>query len=125
MRLTDVLLGSALLCCCNNRAKTEPPEYFTDNAVKGVLYTIVIHWKSDFPEKCPTPAELVAQHYVSIAQDGWGRDLRIYCSGRTIDEILVISDGKDGKPGTADDVVARWPRFNQADGGTGPKPSGR
>jgi hypothetical protein len=113
MRLADLAVCVTLLYGCDRTTKREPPEYFTDKAVKNALNAIMVQWKSDYPNRCPTAAELVAQRYVSVANDGWGHDLRIICTHGT-DDIIVASDGKDGKPGTADDVVVHWSAAQEA-----------
>lgn len=56
-------------------------------------------------EACPTIDELVVVREIDSASktdDPWGRDYRIVC---TDDEVTVISAGKDGAFGNADDVI--------------------
>jgi hypothetical protein len=53
---------------------------------------------------CPTVAQLEAQKLISSpSADPWGHPYRIDCGA---DDPVVLSDGPDGKPSTADDVRA-------------------
>jgi hypothetical protein len=53
---------------------------------------------------CPTIGQLVGAKHLdatSRAADSWGQPLTLHC---TDDDVFVTSRGRDGSPGTADDI---------------------
>lgn len=48
----------------------------------------------------------------SSFRDQWGRGLRFKFEAKDAREVMVISDGKDEKPDTEDDIVIRAPVQN-------------
>ncbi|MCC6900605.1 MAG: hypothetical protein IT377_16620 [Polyangiaceae bacterium] len=65
-------------------------------------------WREANPSGCPTLTQLKHEHQLSSdarTDDPWGGRYRVSCSS---DGIVVVSPGRDQKPGTADDV--RVPR---------------
>jgi type II secretory pathway pseudopilin PulG len=80
----------------------------TDAAVKDAqrIRDAAVAWRRDNPEQgCPTLSQLQHERRLSSqahTEDPWGQRFRVDCAG---DEIRVISPGRDGKAGTADDVL--------------------
>lgn len=62
-------------------------------------------------DKCPTARELAEYANSANTRDPWGAELVIRCSDLPPGAvgIAVSSNGPDGKPGTADDIVS-WQR---------------
>lgn len=69
------------------------------------LRSAAISYRADHPD-CPTLATLLEANEISRGSkltDPWDRPYRIECDGE--DGIRVLSSGRDGYLGTADDVV--------------------
>jgi hypothetical protein len=65
------------------------------------------HYQTDHANPCPPSLQtLVDERYLSrLPRDEWGQPLRMTCPGsRNGAEVDVVSAGKDGRFGTADDV---------------------
>lgn len=62
------------------------------------------------PNACPTVEALIEAEILDDEQrteDPWDQPYRIICEGR---RIIVTSDGRDGVPGTEDDLTSRHER---------------
>ena len=69
-----------------------------------VVKSAVNMYKLDNPRACPDIAELVRERYLDGSKssvDPWGNDFVIQCERG---DVIVISPGPDGQPGTEDDV---------------------
>jgi len=78
----------------------------TDAAFRDAqrIRNAVVEWRSDNQQGCPTLSQLMQEHRLdrkAQTEDPWGQRFRVECGG---DEISVVSAGRDGKSGTADDV---------------------
>jgi type II secretory pathway pseudopilin PulG len=65
-------------------------------------------WQQQHSTGCPTISQLMHDRALdpqARVDDPWGSRYRVVCSGRT---LTVRSSGRDGQPGTADDI--RVPR---------------
>ena len=62
----------------------------------------VVHYRADHDDACPpTIAALVDGHYLThLPHDDWGREFALHCSEL---DAQVVSAGRDGRFGTADD----------------------
>jgi general secretion pathway protein G len=66
----------------------------------------LVQFQTEGSETCP-PAltELVTRKILNKEpKDGWGRPFQFKCPGEHGNEIDLVSLGKDGKEGTADDI---------------------
>ncbi len=64
-----------------------------------------VEWREVNPRGCPTLTQLQHERKLSSearTDDPWGGRFRVACSA---DGIVVVSPGRDQKPGTADDVL--------------------
>ena len=67
------------------------------SAVKG-------YWVENDSAECPTVQDLVHDEVLdrdNASKDPWGTAWRIECNGR---DVVVSSNGRDGLPGTPDDI---------------------
>ena len=78
---------------------------------KAVLYNVEqanVHYSGDHPGVACAPSieALIDEHYLGHApRDRWGRPLSYVCPGlHTAGDADVVSAGKDGRFGTADDI---------------------
>jgi hypothetical protein len=63
-----------------------------------------VEWRDANPRGCPTPTQLKHERKLAAearTDDPWGSRYRVACTGGG---IVVVSAGRDGKTGTADDV---------------------
>lgn len=66
----------------------------------------VLDWRTANGSGCPTLSQLEYDSALSndtAAADPWGERFRVVCDGS---QVTVRSAGRDGKPGTGDDIVA-------------------
>ncbi len=69
-----------------------------------LLRSSVRLYKNDHPGQCPTTEQLQAEGFLDRSRattDGWGRPFHVECNG---DDVVVRSDGPDGRAGTEDDI---------------------
>lgn len=79
------------------------------NTTKDVMVAVqnaLRLWQDDDLGRCPESLEaLQAKKYLTQAPlDGWKQPLRFKCPGDHDNEIDLVSNGKDGKENTADDI---------------------
>lgn len=64
-----------------------------------------LEWREQNPKGCPTLTQLKHEHQLASearTDDPWGGRYRIDCSR---DGLVIVSPGRDGTPGTGDDVL--------------------
>ena len=102
LALVAVLLGGGLLFV---RPSLEADK--SDAAVRDAMRIreAALEWKDrGGPAGCPTVSQLVHEKQLdqsSRFDDPWGSRFRIECSS---EDVSVSSAGRDGKPGTKDDI---------------------
>lgn len=76
---------------------------------RNIMHAIenaLVQWQTESTDACP-PAlnDLVTRKILNKdPKDGWGRPFQFKCPGEHGNEIDLVSLGKDGKEGTADDI---------------------
>ncbi len=77
----------------------------TRNIMRSIENALV-QWQTESTDSCPASLnDLVARKILNKdPKDGWGRPFQFKCPGEHGNEIDLISLGKDGKDGTADDI---------------------
>lgn len=87
------------------------------NALK-IRSAVVMYRMNHAGDDCPTMETLLGDQILDSASrqtDAWDKPFAITCDERG--EVRVSSAGPDGKPGTADDIVAPLPPPSQATAG--------
>ena len=76
---------------------------------RNIMHSIenaLVQWQTESTDACPPSLnEMVTKKILNKdPKDGWGRPFQFKCPGDHNNEIDLISLGKDGKEGTADDI---------------------
>lgn len=101
--LLAVIGGVVALVVGPHRAASE-----THAAVEDAehIRRAAVDWRSENGSGCPTISQLEYDKTLSDdarTDDPWGQSFRVLCTGSN---VTVRSAGRDGKPGTPDDIVA-------------------
>ena len=76
---------------------------------RNIMHSIenaLVQWQTESTDSCPPSLnEMVTKKILNKdPKDGWGRPFTFKCPGEHNNEIDLVSLGKDGKEGTADDI---------------------
>jgi general secretion pathway protein G len=76
---------------------------------RNIMHSIenaLVQWQTESTDACPPSlSDLVTKKILNKdPKDGWGRPFQFKCPGEHNNEVDLISLGKDGKEGTADDI---------------------
>ena len=76
---------------------------------RNIMHSIenaLVQWQTESTDSCPPSLnEMVTKKILNKdPKDGWGRPFQFKCPGEHNNEIDLVSLGKDGKEGTADDI---------------------
>ena len=67
----------------------------------------ICRWRTENATPCPSVAELEEKKFLLPGRhDGWGRAFQLRCPAASKDTFEVISAGRDGVFGTADDMTS-------------------
>jgi general secretion pathway protein G len=66
----------------------------------------IVQWQTESSDSCPPNLQELSTRKIlnKEPKDGWGRPFVFKCPGEHGSEIDLVSLGKDGKEGTADDI---------------------
>jgi general secretion pathway protein G len=107
LALAAVLLGGVLLLV--------RPGIEADKADAGMrdamrIREAALDWKQENPSGCPTLSQLRHEKHLAAearTDDPWGQRFRLECTG---EDVVIRSEGRDGKPGTEDDIRVPYSR---------------
>jgi general secretion pathway protein G len=101
LALVAVVLGGSLLFL---RPGLQADK--TDAAVRDAMRIreAALDWKQANAEGCPTLSQLQHEKHLTDetrTDDPWGQRFKLECSD---EDVVVRSEGRDGRPGTEDDI---------------------